>query len=313
LKIAGEYDSTVQLADGAEFSLALDIADLYDANGSTQTIWIKISEGDGSRWTIYQSMDINLAPLNPPVDTDADDDGIDDSYDQCPGHDDNIDIDDDGTPDGCDNLIDSDDDGIADSSDTCEGFDDSIDVDGDGTPDGCDDFIDSDVDGVADESDACEGFDDSIDVDGDGIPYGCDDLIDSDGDGVADGVDECANSVGYVEQNGCPPSEEDEVSSTALVVATGGGIGLGSLLLFFAWPGMFGRKKESDELSPISWSEPEPTGPPQLQEIGLSPPPLGVTGVLKGDGYEWYEWPKSSGDWWYRTAHTQNQWKYWEQ
>jgi hypothetical protein len=62
LKTAGAYDSTVQLADGAAFSLALDIADLYDANGSTQTIWIKITEGDGSRWTIYKTIDVNLVP-----------------------------------------------------------------------------------------------------------------------------------------------------------------------------------------------------------------------------------------------------------
>ena len=61
-KTAGEYDSTVSLADGAEFSLSLDIADLYDENGSTQTIWIKITEGDGSRWTIYKSIDVNLVP-----------------------------------------------------------------------------------------------------------------------------------------------------------------------------------------------------------------------------------------------------------
>jgi hypothetical protein len=40
----------------------LDIADLYDANGSTQTIWIKITEGDGSRWTIYKTIDVNLVP-----------------------------------------------------------------------------------------------------------------------------------------------------------------------------------------------------------------------------------------------------------
>ena len=61
-KTAGEYDSTVQLADGAEFSLTLDIADLYNENGSTQTIWIKITEGDGSRWTIYKTIDVNLVP-----------------------------------------------------------------------------------------------------------------------------------------------------------------------------------------------------------------------------------------------------------
>jgi len=138
LKTAGEYDSTVQLADGAEFSLALDIADLYDENGSTQTIWIKITEGDGSRWTIYQSMNINLTPLNPPVDTD--DDGVDDSLDQCQGYDDNIDVDGDGTPDGCDDLIDSDGDGVGDNVDVF--------------PDDPTETHDTDGDGYGDEVDA---------------------------------------------------------------------------------------------------------------------------------------------------------------
>ena len=73
LKTAGAYDSTVQLADGEEFSLTLDIADLYDENGSTQTIWLKITEGDGSRWTIYQSIDVNLVPRETgPIDPDCD-------------------------------------------------------------------------------------------------------------------------------------------------------------------------------------------------------------------------------------------------
>jgi hypothetical protein len=61
-KTAGEYDSTVQLADGEEFSLTLDIADMYTENGTPVTIWIKITEGDGSRWTIYKTIDVNLVP-----------------------------------------------------------------------------------------------------------------------------------------------------------------------------------------------------------------------------------------------------------
>ena len=36
---------------------------------------------------------------------------------------------------------------------------------------------------------------------------------------------------------------------------------------------------------------------PQMQEIGLVSPPLNALGIQKGDGYEWYEWPESSGDW----------------
>ena len=62
LKTAGAYDSTVQLADGQTFSLTLDIADLYGENGTTQIIHIKITEGDGSRWTIYKDIEVNLVP-----------------------------------------------------------------------------------------------------------------------------------------------------------------------------------------------------------------------------------------------------------
>ena len=51
----------------------------------------------------------------------------------------------------------------------------------------------------------------------------------------------------------------------------------------------------------------------QLQEVGVNPPPLNVTGVVKGDGYEWYEWPEASGSWWFRTAYTQDQWQYYRQ
>jgi hypothetical protein len=46
---------------------------LYTDSGSTQTIYIKITEGDGSRWTIYKSIDINLVPKSEgtePVDCD---------------------------------------------------------------------------------------------------------------------------------------------------------------------------------------------------------------------------------------------------
>ena len=258
---------------------------------------------------------------------DSDGDGVGDNADLCEGHNDTLDEDGDQIPDGCDSDDDLDDDGnqtttsedtdgdgVFDEFDICEGHDDATDVDGDQIPDGCDSLIDSDDDGVEDSIDACEGHNDTIDIDGDGVPYGCDNLIDSDGDGVADGVDECANSVGYVEPNGCPPSDEENgMSTSTLVFVTGSSIGLGSFLLLFAWPAMFGRKKEKETLPSISWSGPEPSGPPQVQEIGLSAPPLGVVGVQKGDGYEWYEWPESSGDWWYRTAHTQEQWQHWEQ
>jgi len=286
------------------------------------------SDGDG----VGDNSDMFPNDASESMDTDGD--GVGDNTDVCEGHNDTIDEDSDQIPDGCDPDVDlgdggnqggdgdgnqtspiedADGDGVADEFDICEGHDDSIDLDYDLIPDGCDSLIDSDDDGVEDLLDACEGHNDTIDIDGDGIPYGCDDLIDSDGDGVADGVDECANSVGYVEQNGCPPSDEEGLGASTLVIATGGGIGLGSLLLLFGLPNLLGRSKNRDEIPSISWSGAEPMGPPQMQEIGLVSPPLNALGIQKGDGYEWYEWPESSGDWWYRTANTQDQWQHWEQ
>ncbi|HOP03712.1 MAG TPA: putative metal-binding motif-containing protein, partial [Tenuifilaceae bacterium] len=50
---------------------------------------------------------------------DSDGDGVVDFNDVCPGHDDNIDTDDDGIPDGCDDDMDDDGDGIANNVDNC--------------------------------------------------------------------------------------------------------------------------------------------------------------------------------------------------
>ncbi len=103
---------------------------------------------------------------------DSDNDGVEDAQDQCPGFDDNLDLDSDGIPDGCDN--DNDNDGVPDNIDACPGSDDSLDNDNDGIPDGCD--TDADNDGVNDAADTCPGFDDNSDVDNDGIPDGCDSI-----------------------------------------------------------------------------------------------------------------------------------------
>jgi hypothetical protein len=66
----GSYDAATGLINwdednpeaGGSFSLQLNLSELYDANGSTQTIHIKITEGNGERWTIYQLIDVNLVP-----------------------------------------------------------------------------------------------------------------------------------------------------------------------------------------------------------------------------------------------------------
>ena len=144
---------------------------------------------------------------------DSDADGILDPDDSCPGFDDAIDVDADGTADGCDSFVDADSDGVEDANDTCAGFDDAIDIDQDGTPDGCDELIDSDEDGVADEQDSCEGHDDQTDVDQDGTPDGCDSLLDNDGDGVANAVDQCAGYDDAVDldEDGTPDGCDDQV------------------------------------------------------------------------------------------------------
>ncbi|MCH2154309.1 MAG: hypothetical protein MK089_13295, partial [Phycisphaerales bacterium] len=107
----------------------------------------------------YQSLGNNcIIDSCQDLEADADDDGVFDCMDQCPG-----------APDE-----DTDEDGIADCNDQCPG-----------EPD-----FDSDYDGVADCVDLCPGFDDTQDSDGDGTPDGCDtcegDLDGSGSVGIAD-------------------------------------------------------------------------------------------------------------------------------
>ena len=63
---------------------------------------------------------------------------------------------------------------MSDTNDVCLGHNDSIDIDQDGIADGCDSLIDSDGDGISDAADQCEGYNDLLDQDGDGIPDNCD-------------------------------------------------------------------------------------------------------------------------------------------
>ncbi len=165
---------------------------------------------------------------------DEDGDTVCDDNDICPGGDDLIDSDNDGTPDFCDdtNCIvgencddldpcttndifdidcnctgtfqDTDNDTVCDDNDICPGGDDLVDSDNDGTPDFCDNtncivgnacddlddctindvydidcncsgtFQDTDNDTVCDENDICPGGDDLIDSDNDGTPDFCD-------------------------------------------------------------------------------------------------------------------------------------------
>jgi alpha-tubulin suppressor-like RCC1 family protein len=167
--------------------------------------------------------------------TDSDGDGVIDLDDRCQGHDDSVDVDEDGLIDGCDPLIDIDGDGISDNeddfpydssewidtdgdgtgdnSDLCQGYDDAVDVDIDGIPDGCDSLIDSDNDGISDAEDQCPGYDDNDDTDGDGLANACD--FDDDGDGVSDSYDLCPGSDDEVDEDsdGTPDDCDDIIDS----------------------------------------------------------------------------------------------------
>ena len=132
---------------------------------------------------------------------DADMDGFEDDNDDC----DNTPAGEPVHPDGCsDSERDQDGDGVSDADDQCPGHDDNVDVDDDGTPDGCDSLVDSDGDTISDDNDMCPGFDDLEDNDDDNIADGCDD--DDDNDGVDDSNDACPSTLPgvVVDSTGCP-------------------------------------------------------------------------------------------------------------
>ena len=48
------------------------------------------------------------------------------------------------------------------------------------------------------------------------------------------------------------------------------------------------------------------------QQGMLTEPSVHAVGVVKDDGYEWYEMPQGSGVWFYRTAHSDELWQRWQ-
>ena len=123
---------------------------------------------------------------------DSDDDGVDDSQDQCPNTPEGVAVDEFGCP------MDSDVDGVPDYMDKCPFTPKGVKVDPDGCP------LDSDGDGVADYLDKCPDTPTGAKVDISGCP------LDSDRDGVPDYLDKCPNTPfgTVVEANGCPKPTE---------------------------------------------------------------------------------------------------------
>ena len=59
----GKFNQSDMLSDGDTFSLTLDISDLYQIEtGKSATIYIRITEGDGSRYVLSETIDISLVP-----------------------------------------------------------------------------------------------------------------------------------------------------------------------------------------------------------------------------------------------------------
>ena len=175
---------------------------------------------------------------------DGDGDGIADRKDLCPETPLNIKVDSDGCP------LDSDGDGVADFNDECPEVLGTIalkgcpDLDGDGITnlkDKCPEVAglakfqgcpDTDGDGIDDRNDKCPEvigltkFEGCPDTDQDGVEDRFDKCLgtlsnypvnvdgcakDSDGDGVVDGEDVCLETVGLIDNKGCPEVKEEVI------------------------------------------------------------------------------------------------------
>jgi choice-of-anchor B domain-containing protein len=136
------------------------------------------------------------------INNDQDDDKIVNTEDNCPEtpNEDQLDTDEDGMGDLCDD--DDDNDGITDAEDNCPliANPEQEDMNNDGKGDACDSDIDND--GIPNETDNCPNTEnpDQKDNDNDGIGDVCDE--DDDNDGVIDTEDNCPNTLN--------PNQEDQ-------------------------------------------------------------------------------------------------------
>ncbi len=147
----------------------LDQCPSVDATGYDNDMDGCIDDSDGDGVTD----ELDLFPEDSSESVDSDMDGIGDNSDRCEGHDDSIDLDNDGVVDGCDDLLDNDGDGVGNDEDVFpEDPSEANDTDGDGIGDNTD--TDMDGDDVLNENDA--------------FPYDALRSKDTDGDGLADYV-----------------------------------------------------------------------------------------------------------------------------
>ncbi len=196
---------TVTDLDGADYNVTVTCSNgcFYYVSQEGAT-----SCDDGDVCTINDMLDADCNCVG--TYSDWDDDGVCDALDICHGGDDNLDADQDGVPDLCDDCPEE---GSCDDGNPLTFYDVWI-INPDlipnhppapgveycicvGTP--IDEIVckvDSDGDGFCDDIDQCEGFNDFADSDDDGVPDGCDlcpgedDTIDTDEDGIPDACDD---------------------------------------------------------------------------------------------------------------------------
>jgi VCBS repeat-containing protein len=191
-------------------------------------------DGDGAPNDLEEALGLD------PESVDSDGDGVDDATELGDDFDQPIDTDGDGTIDALD--TDSDDDGVEDGQDNCRLVDnaDQADADGNGIGDACDG--DRDGDSVDDAQDNCPSAQnsDQADLDGDGVGDACD--PDVDGDDVDNDADNCplVDNAEQIDQDddglGAACDEDDgalaEAEQERLRAAEAGGCGCSST----GWP-----------------------------------------------------------------------------
>ena len=185
-----EFGGGVKVGLGKKAALRLEIRDKLWSFDSPPA---PDPPGNDNRSNLIYTGGIQLS-LGGTSGADADDDGVKDSNDRCPGTPKGARVDETGCP------IDSDGDNVPDGIDQCPNTPSGATVDARGCP------TDSDADGVPDGIDQCPNTPPNTQVDARGCP------ADADGDGVPDSQDQCANTPAgaQVDERGCPRDSDND-------------------------------------------------------------------------------------------------------
>ena len=176
----------------------LDDIDVSTINGSVYFAFKYYSDENPTRWTV-DSFKLTATE----IDTDSDNDGVDNEVDSCPGTPEGEVVDANGCSEG---QRDDDNDGVANTIDICANTPVGETVD----EQGCSSSqLDDDNDGIMNNVDICPNTPSGEVVDANGCSEG---QLDDDNDGVANAIDICANTpVGEtVDEQGCSSSQLDD-------------------------------------------------------------------------------------------------------